>query len=174
MAQACAKGFLVTNVTKGAVLLGVLLVAALQGPVPARADCMSACQSDYYACTRAYGERDCATTRSICQMRCLTTNFGAIAYSDSTGAYGWAYNYDSRQGAERAAIGFCRDTEDEAQDCRVLAWFNGACGALAIDPDGPYGADWGRTRQDAATKALVVCRESGGEACEVEQVVCAK
>ncbi len=135
---------------------------------------MSGCQSDYYACTRAYDERDCATTRSICQMQCSLDSFGAIAYSQETGAYGWSFEYRSRQAAENAALGSCRERQDGTEDCRILAWFRSACGALALDPDGTYGADWGHSKADATEKALAVCAEHGGQACEIEKLVCSR
>ena len=67
-------------------------------------------------------------------------NYGAIAYSPSTHAIGWSYDYGSHAAAEDAALVNCRK---QANDC-VTHWFRDACGALAVGPKG-YGMAWGAT-----------------------------
>ncbi len=47
-------------------------------------------------------------------------NYGAIAYSPSTKAYGWSYDYPSRGAAEREALSGCRA---KASDCIIPLWF---------------------------------------------------
>ena len=61
-------------------------------------------------------------------------NYGAIAYSPSTHAIGWSYDYGSRAAAEDAALVNCRK---QANDC-VTHWFYNACAALAVGSAG-YG-----------------------------------
>lgn len=93
--------------------------------------------------------------------------YGAIAYSPSTRAHGWAYDYASRRDAERRALSRCGR---HARDCIVPVWFRNACGALAIGFDG-YGTGWGESRKQARTYALESCRRySGG--CSVVRWVC--
>ena len=93
--------------------------------------------------------------------------FGAIAYSPSTRAHGWAYDYASRADAERRALAKC---SRHAHDCFVPVWFRNACGALAIGFEG-YGTGWGASRKLAETYALQSCqRYSGG--CRVVRWVC--
>jgi serine/threonine-protein kinase len=93
--------------------------------------------------------------------------FGAIAYSPSTRAHGWAYDYASRSGAESRALARCGH---HASDCFVPVWFRNACGALAIGAEG-YGSGWGASRKLAETYALQSCRRySAG--CWVVRWVC--
>jgi serine/threonine-protein kinase len=82
-------------------------------------------------------------------------NYGAIAYSPSTGAHGWAYDYGSRAAAEQVALSNCGQ---HADDCVVPIWFRNACGALAVGADG-YGSGWGSNRNLAERYALQSCRK---------------
>lgn len=154
-------------------LLSAALIVLLQFG-PAAANCSADCDSDYYSCIRAYNERDCATAHSICQNRCAGERFGAIAYSEGSGAYGYSYDMGSRNAADRRAERECRRRSGSAGDCRVLVWFQGACGALAKDRRGPYGSAWGYTAQEAEAKAMQICRNHGGTDCRVQEIVCSE
>jgi Domain of unknown function (DUF4189) len=93
--------------------------------------------------------------------------YGAIAYSPTNRAHGWAYDYPSRQAAERRALALCGR---HAEDCIVPVWFRNACGALAVGSDG-YGSGWGPSRKSAEGQAVQSCRRySGG--CAVVRWVC--
>jgi hypothetical protein len=94
-------------------------------------------------------------------------NYGAIAYSPSTSAYGWSYDFPSRGAAESEALSKCRA---KANDCIVPIWFRDACGALAIGPNG-YGTGWGTDRSIAEQYALGVCRRHS-QGCAVTRWVC--
>jgi hypothetical protein len=94
-------------------------------------------------------------------------NYGAIAYSPSTKAYGWSYDYPSRSAAESQALSNCRK---QANDCIVPLWFRNACGALAIGSNG-YGTAWATDRSGAEHQALVVCRRFTMD-CAVTRWVC--
>ena len=94
-------------------------------------------------------------------------NYGAIAYSPSTKAYGWSYDYPSRGAAESAALANCGK---QANDCIVPLWFRNACGALAIGSNG-YGTAWASQRSSAENQALAVCRRNTMD-CAVKQWVC--
>ena len=94
-------------------------------------------------------------------------NYGAIAYSPSTKAYGWSYDFPSRGAAESEAMSRCRT---KAGDCFVPLWFRNACGALAIGSGG-YGTGWATDRSSAEHQALGVCRRHTGD-CAVRQWVC--
>lgn len=92
---------------------------------------------------------------------------GAIAYSPSTRAHGWSYDYPSRGHADRRALDRCGR---HARDCIVAVRFHKACGALAVGPDG-YGSGWGDSRKVAEGYALRSCaRYSNG--CEIVRWVC--
>ena len=81
-------------------------------------------------------------------------NYGAIAYSQSTGASGRSWDYRSRAAAERAALNNCYR---HAGDCRVI-WFRNACGAVAVGNGGGWGSAWANTRRQAQNAAIRSCR----------------
>ena len=93
--------------------------------------------------------------------------FGAIAYSSSTRAHGWAKDHPSRESAEKAALAGC---EKHAQDCKAVLWFRNACGAFAEGPRGP-GWGWAETAEAAERAALKSCA-AHSKACTVKRRVC--
>lgn len=93
--------------------------------------------------------------------------FGAIAYSPTTRAHGWAKDYQSRDGAEKAALASCAKY---ATDCKAVLWFKNACGALAT---GPKGAGWAwDVRQAGADRGAINACAKHSTACTVKQRVC--
>ncbi|SOE08316.1 uncharacterized protein DUF4189 [Hoeflea halophila] len=80
-------------------------------------------------------------------------NFGAIAFSKSTGAYGYSYDHQSRQNAEAVAMNECRS---RSRGCKVAIWFKNACGSVAIGPNG-WGSAWAGSRGNAERAALSNC-----------------
>ena len=105
-----------------------------------------------------------------------TELYGAIAYSKSTGSHGYALNYSLQELAENQAIIACEDAA-ESGDCTVLLWFRNACGALARHRRTPVaasniGTGWGQSRSEAEAKAQRVCRENGGEDCDIVRSEC--
>lgn len=56
--------------------------------------------------------------------------YAAIAYSPSTGKYGYASNYGSRWAAETAALRNCA-----AKDAQIVTWVNNGFCALAVGDD---------------------------------------
>lgn len=99
--------------------------------------------------------------------RAAGESYGAIAYSRTTGAIGWGFDYPSREAAESGAVANCRQ---HAGDCAVATWFRDACGAIAVGDNG-YGAEWGEEAKGAEDAALTRCR---GRAlnCTVRRSVC--
>lgn len=83
-------------------------------------------------------------------------NYGAFAFSQTTGASGWAKNFTSQSEAEGAALQYCFDTKG-AMDCKVAYSFVNSCGALAVGGDNGWGADWGVNKQAAENKAMNTC-----------------
>jgi len=67
-------------------------------------------------------------------------SYAAIAYSPSTKAFGYGYDYNSRSSAEQAALRNCPHA-----DARVVTWVSGGFCALVESDDGSWGAaaDWG-------------------------------
>ena len=93
--------------------------------------------------------------------------YGAISYSPTTRAHGWAYDYSSRGQAERKALAQCGRY---GRDCLVVVAFHRSCGALAVGPDG-YGSGWGGGRKLAEAYALRSCRRHSA-GCEIIRWVC--
>jgi Domain of unknown function (DUF4189) len=145
--------------------------------MPAAADCMSSCQGEYYACSNAYDSRDCSTRRSICQQRCIMGNerqFGAIAFSPSTGAYGYSFEYRTRNQAEKRAIAECK-ARNGGDDCATEIWFYDNCGALAVGAGATRSAAYSADKAAASRRALEACNgRNGGAACEIKATVCSK
>jgi serine/threonine-protein kinase len=93
--------------------------------------------------------------------------FGAIAYSTSSGAHGWAKDHASRANAEKAALAACAK---HAKDCKPVLWFKNGCGALAVSQK-VYGWGWGTTQKLADTEANKACAKHA-KACKVTLQVC--
>ena len=89
--------------------------------------------------------------------------YGAIATSDETGAWGYAYNYPSRAQAETAALQECGEA-----GCQIEVWFANACGAVAKDGRS-VGWGWAASRAEAEAQAISAC---GTGACKVEVWAC--
>jgi len=94
-------------------------------------------------------------------------NFGAIAYSPSSGADGYSYDYSTQAEAEEHALAECNSRGD---GCQSALWFRNACGALAVGPDG-WGSAWGNDQETAEQNALDACK-GHSENCSVTRWVC--
>jgi hypothetical protein len=91
--------------------------------------------------------------------------FGAVAFDQNSGAFGYSYNWRSRQQATAAALAKCQG------DCKVIGEYWNNCGSLAAAKDGSYG--WGAdVDEDIATRrALANCNQySFG--CQTKVTVC--
>ncbi len=97
----------------------------------------------------------------------LADSYGAIAYSPRTGAHGWSHSFNSRRGAENAALDNCYQ---RAGDCRVAIWFVNACGAVAAGPRG-WGSAWANNSNRAQRKALRQCSNYSGN-CRIVRWQC--
>lgn len=84
--------------------------------------------------------------------------FAAIAYSDSTGRYGYSYGYSSRFDAENRALSECG-----TDDARVVIWGRNAYVALAVGDNGAIGYAWGSSESIARNIARQKCRDYGGQ-----------
>jgi hypothetical protein len=83
--------------------------------------------------------------------------YGAIAYSPSTGAYGYAYGKSCQAEAENTALCYCK-----APDAQIVVWCQNACAALAVGDNGVYGYAVADSRKEAERLALRQCRDAGG------------
>jgi serine/threonine-protein kinase len=101
----------------------------------------------------------------VAQPALAEDHFGAIAFSNSSGALGWAYDNGSRGGAEEQALQQC------GPGCEIAIWFKNACGAIATTPDHAYGTGWASERGEAEEIAIGECHKHGGN-CSVAKWVC--
>ena len=91
--------------------------------------------------------------------------YGAIAFSNSSGALGWANDYGSQAEAENEALSQC------GAGCEGVLWFKNACGAIATSSDHSYGTGWATSRSAAEAVAIQGCRQHASD-CSVERWVC--
>ena len=111
----------------------------------------------------------CATLIFSSHAFASEPNFGAIAFSATTGATGTAVAMPSRDAARKQALNDCRR---HANDCKVVSWFfGGACGAVAQGKNGKWGAGWAQTQNVADTKALRRCHRNGTQ-CVLKRQQC--
>lgn len=95
--------------------------------------------------------------------------YGALAFSPSTGAHGYSFDYANRAAAEKRAINEC-ERQSGSEDCRAILWFHNACGALAVG-DNAYGSGWGTDMLYAAQYAVESCKKFTAN-CKVIRWVC--
>ncbi|PHP66045.1 hypothetical protein CSC94_15660 [Zhengella mangrovi] len=81
--------------------------------------------------------------------------YGAIAYSPSSGAWGYWYDANSQGAANSNAMAACRK---HGRGCKVVTHFHNACGAVYAGSNG-WGADWGNSRNQAERKAARRCSQ---------------
>lgn len=88
-------------------------------------------------------------------------SYAAVAYSPSTGHYGYVYNYYSRSEAERAAL-----SEVSDKDARIVGWVNDGWLVLAIGDNKAHGVGWefgdGALNTTAARRAIAECEKQNG------------
>lgn len=94
--------------------------------------------------------------------------YGAIAFSQVTGAHGYSFDYSSRGGAQGRAMQECAKY---GGGCKVAAWFKNGCGALAVGNGNGWGAEWGPNKASAQRLALKRCSSHTG-GCQVVRWVC--
>ena len=165
-----------------AALLGVVLAAGLlTAGRPAHADCMSSCMSEK-GCGLQYESSRvqpglCSIAKGDCEVRCrrggeeTKSTYGAIALSPATGAWGDAFGYGSRAGAEQRALGECAR---RARDCTVAVWFKDQCGAVATAGGGVWASGLGSTRAAASADAMKDCGLRGTKGCQTRHAVCSR
>ena len=92
-------------------------------------------------------------------------NYGAIAFSQESGAHGYSIDYRTRGGAQERALQEC------GRHCKVVLWFKNACGALATGDGNGYGTGWAGGRREAEEIAMSACRENAGN-CSILRWAC--
>ena len=143
------------------------------------------CETQLRSCEGSSYDSGCRESFSSCVTTCRNASgsstsaapgpsapaqFGAIAYSPSSRAYGYSFNFGDRSSAESIALGRCRQNAGGATDCDVKVWFQ-ACGALASASDGSFGTGWGGNPAAANSEAVRVC-SAYSAGCQVQGTVC--
>jgi hypothetical protein len=82
--------------------------------------------------------------------------FAAVAFSSATKKYGYAFNCASRERAEQLAIEKCG-----ASDARAVTWCKNAWMAIAKGSNNSTGWGWGKTEDEARTRAAQGCPGGG-------------
>ena len=99
--------------------------------------------------------------------------FGAFAYDQTTGKYGYSWNETSEKQAEAAALKGCA-----SEKCKIVFRTKGGqCGAFAMAENGKIWGGATRSKRDEAEKAaLDNCRKrvSAGAQCKVRGSECNK
>ena len=95
--------------------------------------------------------------------------WGALALSERSTAYGYAYDFDSQDGATGRALAECGKN---AGDCRIQTTFRNTCLVLAGSVDGPFGWAWGGAESTRQQRAMEQCRQRGAINCKVVETVC--
>lgn len=150
--------------SSNAIFAGAVLALIVMFAPQAKADCGS------FACRSFFDESYC---RAVCpglSSNQSTRSFGAIALDQRSGSHGYSFNWHSREDAQVAAMRECRAQANGQDDCSVVLWFTGACGALA-QAGSNWGTAWASSSRAAAAKARGIC-ESNGAACEIRRAVC--
>jgi len=94
--------------------------------------------------------------------------YGAIAYSPSSGAYGYSYDDATRAAAEATALEECGKN---GKGCKSALWFKNACGGLAIGKDS-WASERGDDKQTAERKSLESCKARTSD-CSLVGAICA-
>jgi Domain of unknown function (DUF4189) len=81
-------------------------------------------------------------------------HFAAIAFSPSTGHYGYSSNFTSLTAATQCALSRCKGS-----DAEVVVWAKNAYCALAVGKGSGQGWGWGSTAERARAHALAQCRK---------------
>jgi len=151
--------------------IAVLWIVALGVVSGANADCLSRCLG---GCGASVSDGPyCQEVKNRCSAQCVgkgSHDYGAIAYSPSTGANGWSNKSDTREEAENTALKECGK---RASDCEIEVWFDDKCGAVAA---GEKEVSWGlgNTAREAQLSALEKCRQGEDHKCELRASVCSR
>jgi hypothetical protein len=102
-----------------------------------------------------------AVVAGISWASTANAEYAAIAFSKSTGEYGYGWGQWSLGAAERIALDNCK-----AKDAEIVAWVEDGFAALAIgEDDTTYGTGWqwgdGATNIDAINRAKDNCTKRG-------------
>lgn len=162
------KGTGTTTMARDVFATGAIIVVTSLGVLTAMTAQAQVCST---TCSR-YEEGQCVEHMQTCSTPSAPAhNFGAIAYSRKSGAWGNSFAWDTRTKAENVAMKNCAQ---HAKDCEVTVWFDRKCGAVAADA-GPT-AFWGigETVNQARAAAQNECTKGGRKGCTVQVSQCSR
>jgi hypothetical protein len=113
----------------------------------------------------------CRELRAKCQAKCSNLKYwGAIAYSAKDKGAGWSFGWNDLDKAQKEAMDRC---SKQGKTCKLWAWFDNSCGALAAD--GSI-VTWGTAyaKANADQRALLECKKAGGKSCAIQASVCSR
>lgn len=171
----------------------LIMMFLLLWPASAFASCYNYCDG---LCAQGSGNLD----RNTCTLRCTNNcvedsngnhsftgtapaispphNYGAIALSPTTLAFGHSINFASEELAAQEAMSHCHDdNEAKPADCKILLSFADSCASLALlqttnTPGGSWGTAWAPTQEEASTKALASCKVMANAQCRIAHSAC--
>ena len=152
----------------GRMLLLVILPTSAVGQ--SVGTCLLECEGSICA---DFGNRwdHCLKLRSECETKCSSLKFwGAIAYSTKDKGAGWSFGWNDLSKAQKEALDRC---SKQGTACKLWAWFDNSCGALAASGDI---VTWGTAYASGAAdeRALLECRKAGGKNCAIVASVCSR
>ncbi|HEY1505109.1 MAG TPA: DUF4189 domain-containing protein [Stellaceae bacterium] len=149
------------------IVLACVMGALLAGVASARAQ-IESCST---ICDR-YDQGECVHELQTCTKTAPPKpNFGAIAYSPKSGAWGYSYSWNTKEQAETQALAECRKN---GTGCEVQVWYQRQCGAVvSADGENVY---WGigDGTGAAGANALASCKKDGGKNCTIQVEECSR
>ncbi|HEY6417414.1 MAG TPA: DUF4189 domain-containing protein [Candidatus Binataceae bacterium] len=152
----------------GSAALAVVLSLAALGAL-ARADCVDDCERAY----GGYGTDASLEAEQECyRLQCANLpKYGAIAYAEKNGAYGFSYDVNNADEANHRALSNCAKNGD---GCKVVISFSNNCAALAAGDNNRFATSMAGTRAQAQADAMTACGSSGGHNCDIKAWTCAR
>lgn len=97
-----------------------------------------------------------ATAQSADSVTIDSDTYAAVAFSKSTGKYGYGWNYGSKSRAEAVALSECK-----ADDAEIVGWVKYGWLVLVVGDDNSHGIAWeygdGANSGVARNRALTNC-----------------
>lgn len=93
--------------------------------------------------------------------------YGALAFSEDDGAWGWSADYATKAKANRVAMDKC---QENGESCKVVLTFWNTCAAFA-NGDGGHGWAYDNNIAKAKKRAIKECNKYASD-CEVKVWAC--
>jgi hypothetical protein len=112
------------------------------------------------------------TTRADADSHSIDADtYAAVAFSKSTGKYGYSWNQWSRARAESEALSECK-----ADDAKIVGWVKFGWLVLVVGEGNAYAVGWeygdGASRKDAVNRAAAKLKEQNCEKMTTLVILC--